>query len=197
MHATPAPVEEALSIFSRQGVDLILCAGDIAGYGDTLEPVVDLLINAKCQAILGNHEQWYLEQAEALPENKTYAYFSRLPATLEYTFEGKRLYMVHASPPQSVRDGIKLLDEDGNLIEEQKRYWSERLAGFDPDILIVGHTHQLFAEYLGNTLVINPGSTRFNHTCVILNLPEMDVEVFALSNKQPVKAWNWGGEVKQ
>ncbi|HEC11905.1 MAG TPA: metallophosphoesterase, partial [Acidiferrobacteraceae bacterium] len=32
LHATPAPVAEALSIFDQQGVDEVLCAGDIAGY---------------------------------------------------------------------------------------------------------------------------------------------------------------------
>lgn len=196
VHATPAPVEQALSIFAQQGVDHILCAGDIAGYGNELEPTVELLVNANCQAILGNHEQWYLERTDERPEDQAHAFFAQLPSILEYTLDGKRLYMVHASPPQSVRDGIRLLDEDGDVIEDRKRYWSERLADFDPDILIVGHTHQLFAEQLGNTLVINPGSTCFNHSCVILNLPEMDVEVFALSNKELVKAWNWGGQVR-
>ena len=31
VHATAKPLKEALSIFQREGVDLILCAGDIAG----------------------------------------------------------------------------------------------------------------------------------------------------------------------
>ena len=41
-------------------------------------------------------------------------------------------------------------------------------------------------------LVINPGSTQFNHTCMILTLPEMTVQTFALQGKDPVKSWNWG-----
>ena len=59
------------------------------------------------------------------------------------------------------------------------------------DVLIVGHTHQVFSEQLGDVLVINPGSTTFNHTCAILTLPEMKVDIFPLSNKEPILCWNW------
>jgi putative phosphoesterase len=100
--------------------------------------------------------------------------------------------MVHASPPESIVDGIRLLDETGNIINEQKSEWTTRLNDFDYDVLIVGHTHQVFAEQLGATLVINPGSTEFNHTCGILSLPEMKFQLFPLSNKTPVRSWNWG-----
>ena len=37
VHATPAPVEEALAIFDRAGVEQVFCAGDIAGYRDRLK----------------------------------------------------------------------------------------------------------------------------------------------------------------
>jgi predicted phosphodiesterase len=47
-HADPAPLAEALEVFERQGVDQILCAGDIAGYGDPVDATVDLLIASGC-----------------------------------------------------------------------------------------------------------------------------------------------------
>ena len=47
-------------------------------------------------------------------------------------------------------------------------------------------------EQLGNILVINPGSTVFNHTCAVLSLPDMKVRIFPLSGKTPRKTWNWG-----
>ena len=89
-------------------------------------------------------------------------------------------------------EGIKLLDENAALLEDQKKYWVDYLRDFPFDVLIVGHTHQVFAEQLGRVLVINPGSTLFNHTCMTLTLPEMDVRIFSLSGKEPVMAWNWG-----
>lgn len=192
IHATPEPLKEALAIFQREGVDMILCPGDVAGYGEKLDETVALLVESQCQTILGNHDIWYLEDNHEVPDNPTNQFFRDLPATLKLTLEGKKVYMVHASPPESIMDGIRLLDENGNIIKEQKTDWTERLSGFDYDVLIVGHTHQVFAEQLGTTLVINPGSTEYNHTCGILSLPDMEYQLFTLSNKSPIRSWNWG-----
>ena len=192
IHATPGPLKEALAIFKREGVDMILCPGDVAGYGDNLDETVDLLLTSQCQTIRGNHDIWYLQDNLELPENQNSRFLRNLPPMLEYDLEGKKVYMVHASPPESFMDGIRLLDENGNILKDQQIEWTKRLNEYDYDVLIVGHTHQVFAEQLGTTLVINPGSTEFNHTCGILTLPDMKYEVFALSNKTPVKSWNWG-----
>jgi predicted phosphodiesterase len=180
-----------LALFKAQGVEHIFCLGDIAGYGEDLEDTVALLIEHHCQAVLGNHEIWYLEKHAGAEETQTSRWFGSLPRVLQLTLEGKSLYMVHASPPRSCMNGIKLLDLDGNIIEAEKTYWAGCLHGFEHDVLLVGHTHQVFCEKLGDTLVINPGSTRFNHCCAILSLPEMKLELFGLSGKLPVKSWNW------
>jgi len=39
--------------------------------------------------------------------------------------------------------------------------------------------------------VVNPGSSAFNHSCAILSLPEMIVQVFPLSDRKIEKTWNW------
>jgi putative phosphoesterase len=192
VHATPEPVAEALTVFKSQGVDDIFCLGDIAGYGEDLEGTVTLLIDHACRAILGNHEIRHLDDHAYAKGTPAGRWFGSLPRVLQLTIEGKRLYMVHASPPDSTMNGIRLLDLDGNVIEGARDYWRQRLQGFEQDVLLVGHTHQVFCEQIGNTLVINPGSTRFNHTCAILSLPELEVQIFGLSGRQPVKSWNWG-----
>ena len=192
VHAKPAPVAEALSIFKREQVDSIICPGDIAGYFDEVRAVIDLLLESNCQTIIGNHDQSYLESHQQERNSAEYRFLDALPETLEYEIEGRRVYVVHAHPPASQHGGIKLLDVDGELIPEQKQYWQQALKDLDYDVLIVGHTHQVFAEQLGDVLVINPGSTQFNHTCMILTLPEMTVQTFALQGKGPVKSWNWG-----
>ena len=192
VHARHAPVAEALSIFKSEQVDLIICPGDIVGYFDEINPVIDLLIESNCQTTIGNHDQSYIEAHTEETHTEEYHFLSSLPEKLEYEIEGKRVYVVHAHPPASQHGGIKLLDVDGALIPEQKKYWQQALKDMDYDVLIVGHTHQVFAEQLGDVLVINPGSTQFNHTCMILTLPEMTVQTFALQGKDPVKSWNWG-----
>jgi putative phosphoesterase len=192
VHATPDPVSEALTIFQREGVDTILCAGDIAGYRAKLKQTVALLVDSGCQTVLGNHDLWWLSLCDDEKESPVEKYLRALPAVVEFSAEKKKIHMVHASPPESLMEGIKLFDENAELLEDQKAYWSDYLRSFPADVLIVGHTHQVFAEQLGDVLVINPGSTLFNHTCAILTLPEMDVQVFSLSGKEPVMTWNWG-----
>ena len=113
--------------------------------------------------VLGNHEIWHLEKHAADEESLASRWFGSLPRMLQLTIAGKRLYMVHASPPDSMKNGIRLLDLDGNLIAAEKARWTGyllgHLQGFRHDVLLVGHTHQVFCEQLGNTLVINPGSS--------------------------------------
>lgn len=192
VHASSDPLKEALSIFVREKVDLIVCAGDIAGYFEELEATIDLLLEYECSTIIGNHDQAYIDLHADEAETKQYRFLKSLPETLRYEFESKHIYVVHAHPPSSQHGGIKLLDVDGNLINQQKQYWQQALNDTFYDVLIVGHTHQVFAERLGDVLVINPGSTLFNHTCMILTLPDMTVETYALQGKKPLKSWNWG-----
>ena len=99
--------------------------------------------------------------------------------------------MVHANPPSEQHGGIKLRNRYGEIVEERKADWAESLADFDHDVLIVGHTHQVYAEQLGKVLVINPGSVPFNHSCMILSLPDLRVETYALGGREIVNCWNF------
>lgn len=189
VHADPGPVREALAVFQREGVEMILCPGDIVGYGEAPEETVELIKQSGCQAVVGNHDRWYVERGEGTAETR--GYLGGLPAAMEVSVGGCSVCMVHASPPESDMDGIKLLDEKGELIAEAMQWWRDRLSGFDCDVLVVGHTHQAFAEWLGKTLVINPGSTAFNHSCAVLHLPECRVEWFGVGGEIS-RVWNWG-----
>ena len=195
VHATPEPVDEALSIFKRAGVDQIYCAGDIAGYREHLQETVSLLVANHCKSIIGNHDLLYIDHHEDEDKNSAVSYFKQLPTRIESNIDGKAVYMVHAQPPDACHGGIKLLDKNGDLLSDRIEKWRQTLQTFDSDVLIVGHTHQVFAESIGDTLVINPGSTVFNNSCAILRLPQMSVEMIALSGKAIEKTWNWGEHV--
>jgi putative phosphoesterase len=189
-------LEEALSIFERERVDTVLCAGDIAGYGNELDQTVAFLVRGNCLGIAGNHDLWHLERhssdtVDAIRQT-TDLFLEGLPVRLEIAIENKTLYMVHASPPESNLDGIKLLDAEGNLDPNAMHHWTGRLAEFEQDVLIVGHTHQVYAEQLGQTLVVNPGSTLFNHSCATITFPGLECRFYSLSGKNMLKAWNWG-----
>jgi len=195
VHAAPEPVAEALSIFAKAGVQQVLCAGDTAGYMDQLEQTIKLLVESDCHIIMGNHDLLYLDHHEDETDNDAVTFLKGLPSSYETIIEGKSVYMVHAQPPDGCHGGIKLLDKNGKLLTDKVEQWTAKLQPFNYDVLIIGHTHQVFAEVLGDTLVVNPGSSAFNNSCAILSLPEMTVEMLPLSGKPIEKTWNWGEHV--
>jgi putative phosphoesterase len=191
VHSSPGPLAQALEIFSNENVDEIICAGDIAGYYDTLAPTIELLAQSNCRAIVGNHDQYYLEKAPREDESSIRAYLENLPQTLVLEIERKRVCVVHANPPSEQHGGIRLLNQQGDVRQDRKDEWTMALAELEYDVLIVGHTHQVYAEQLGEVFVVNPGSTVFNHSCMILSLPDLSVQTFALGNHEIVKCWNF------
>jgi putative phosphoesterase len=192
VHATVRPIQEALKIFEQENVDLILCVGDVAGYGTELEESIKLLIKSGGITILGNHDTWYIDHNSKTMKKWLATFFYNLPATWESTIKGKQIFAVHASPPVSMVRGITLLDQYEQIIDSKKEQWGLELEKYDFDVLIVGHTHQVFAESLRQTLVINPGSTKFNNSCAILSLPDLGVKIVPLSGKTIRKVWHWG-----
>ena len=192
VHSSPVPLRHALEIFERQGVDDIVCAGDIAGYFDTVAPTVELLMACGCKAVLGNHDLDYLARAEQERDPVVHAYFSGLPQTLELEIAQRKILVVHANPPSAQQGGIRLLDPQGEVRAERRQLWRERLGGLGFDVLVVGHTHQVYAEQIGEVFVVNPGSTAFNYSCMILSLPDLSVETFALDGRGIIKCWNFG-----
>ena len=195
VHSSPVALAEALQIFAGQQVDDIICAGDIAGYYEGLLPTIQLLAGSNCTAIVGNHDQSWLEKNPAAQSDsdsgEIRSYLQQLPQTLQFSIDGKRLFVVHANPPSEQHGGIKLRNRYGEIVEERKADWAESLADFDHDVLIVGHTHQVYAEQLGKVLVINPGSVPFNHSCMILSLPDLRVETYALGGREIINCWNF------
>ena len=195
VHSSPVELAEALQILAEQRVDDIICAGDIAGYYDGLLPTIRLLVASNCKTIIGNHDQSWLQDNTAEKSDDDHdeirEFLQQLPQTLQFSIEGKRLLVVHANPPSEQHGGIKLRDRYGEIVAERKSEWNEILADLEYDVLIVGHTHQVYAEQLDQVLVVNPGSVPFNHSCMILTLPDLKVETYALGEREIVNCWNF------
>lgn len=196
VHSAPAPLAEAIAHFHEQQVDRILCAGDIAGYNDGLSETIDLLIEHDVQCIAGNHdESWLQRHADA--SGRDHEFLSGLPKTLELEIDTLKVTVVHAEPPTATHGGIKLINIEGDPIPERLEQWQDRLQDERMDVLIVGHTHQVYAMELGGTFVVNPGSSVFNHSCMILDLPDCTVQTIALSGQAIEPVWNWSKYVNR
>lgn len=151
----------------RDPFDVCLCMGDLVEYGPDPKPVIDWVRDNALACVRGNHDHGtgqdvavtaqggfrYLTQATRtgtiakLPPDDI-RYLNRLPTTSMVTLDGKKFFLVHATP----RDP---LDE---YTTSDPAVWQSRLTGIDADFVLVGHTHVQFQLPLGRTTVVNPGA---------------------------------------
>lgn len=171
VHGNLPALESALSDARRNGAEVILGAGDWVGYGPFPGEVVEHLRDNRIPCISGNYDMKVL-QAEKNPEPfrlkmkpfkwqilqwtirhlnpEHLTWLAGLPATLDLEpVDGCRLHVCHGLPQNN--EGRLY---PGRSMDELNSITS----GFPPDILVAGHTHVPFSEYVGGCLVVNTGS---------------------------------------
>jgi putative phosphoesterase len=145
MKQLPAAALDALA-----GADLILHAGDVDDPA-TLEPLRKI---APVHAVRGNfHLQDFSDGGAALP------------AVVELQLAGHRVVLTHGHRPGLFGfwlKGLHLgamwlgLTDNGRL----NRRAAHRLARLYPqaNLIIFGHSHRAHVEWVGRTLLVNPGA---------------------------------------
>ena len=151
----------------RESFDACFFLGDLVEYGVDPIPCIDWVRSHATHAIRGNHDH---SVAQRVPPPKGSGfrqlagatrvltwnllrpshlkYLSQLPVTQNFTLDGFRFHLVHATP----RDPM---DE---YLAADAETWRERLSYIDADFLCVGHTHLPFHLDLGSCQIVNPGS---------------------------------------
>ena len=147
--------------------DVCLFVGDLVDYGTDPIRCIDWVRRHATVSVRGNHDH---AVAQHIPVKKDKGlhrlaaatrplhwklltplhmkYLTRLPVTRRITVDGKRFYLVHATP----RDPF---DE---YLRDDREAWEARLQGVDADFVLVGHSHMPFCLELDRLTVINPGS---------------------------------------
>jgi predicted phosphodiesterase len=185
VHSDLPMLDAALRRMREMGCEIILCAGDLVD-GDVFpDEVVARLAVERVPTIRGNHDRWALQHAGMLRNESrrrvdlrrdgppdfddesrvfgggaelapaTLAYLAKLPTSIDLDVEGVRLAVHHARPSNipNVGDmvGIETRTTSPAVMETLRD-----LTG--ADVLIVGHTHERFAQRLPGGLVCNPGA---------------------------------------
>lgn len=195
IHGDLTGFQEALRLLDREGVEHILCAGDILDRGPDADAIVAVIRERGINCIKGNHdhtvvrhqEHWRAkDNPERLAElgrvvsDETVAFVRDLPETARYVFQGVRLLMAHGTPWNDLL-GVFPDSRPGVLCHLVSEY-----AG-DTDAVVLGHTHAPMQLQVDGLWVFNPGSVygvtiRDSHTCATLTLPDLRFEVFNLGN---------------
>jgi putative phosphoesterase len=146
--------------------------GDLGGYAPFVNEVVDFLVRHDIDGVQGNYDEavandrehcgckaedplqeemanrsfaWTKEHVS--PESK--AYMKSLPAEIQLTAEGKKVWLFHATPKKN------------NLYwfeDRPEKFFREMAEKGDADVMIYGHIHKPYRKEIEGRVFINAGS---------------------------------------
>lgn len=133
----------ALQVVHR--VDLILCAGDLVGYGKQPNEVVDYFRQATIPTVKGNHDS---PSDDITAPNADY--LRALPFDYRAQFSGTKIYMCHGIPQTNI------MGFSPRMLEYESA--RDTVTDLGVDFVIAGHTHFVFCAPVESTWILNPGS---------------------------------------
>ncbi|MGG2468903.1 metallophosphoesterase family protein [Paraclostridium bifermentans] len=170
IHSNIYALDSVLADIETKDVDMIVCTGDLVGYGTRPNEVIETLKKNKILTIMGNYDDAignlkivcgcdYPDPKDAekaglsmhftgqttTKENKEY--LRNLPKELIFTFDNKTIRFVHGS--------TRLINE---YLKENSKEADEVMSELVEDILVCGHTHIPYVKYYGEKLLVNAGS---------------------------------------
>lgn len=169
IHGNYLALMSTLRDIRHEGITTILDMGDRIGYYYHPEKIFDLLSGWSLEAVKGNHENIFLniyygdgkikdEYKMAYGSGMEFGvkkickkyvdYIAQLPERRSLEVDGRKILLCHGSPwdnneyiyPDTALDSIDRFTKEGY------------------DIVIMGHTHYPMVKYIGNLMLINPGS---------------------------------------
>lgn len=179
IHANYPALEVMLRCFEDQGVDQILCAGDIVGFGPQPNECVERLAELGVVAVAGNHD---LMVAGRLDEKAT---SDRVRQSTEWTtavMRSEGLRYLRDLPMTAEVPGIRMahgslsspLEYVTTAAQAGDQLWQLRRTSAGARVLVLGHTHRQMAytdhrmvsashrgmavPLPGSPILVNPGS---------------------------------------
>lgn len=184
IHGNIYSLMKVLEDIDSQKVDLIICLGDLVGYGPHPNEAIALIKRRNIPCIKGNYDASVVDgdftfirnnainsfslpwaSQEVRMSNKYY--LSQLPTFLDYEFNGVKFKFTHGSP-NSITE----------YLFEDKENTKNIMAELDEDVLVCAHTHIPSYKEFNNKTFINVGSVgkpkigRPNATYCIINIDD-------------------------
>jgi len=168
VHGDVHSLQSALDQIDAQGIDHILCAGDLVGVGLFHEETVQLVRERGILCCRGNWDRWAVgwgteaepfsgrpdEPYDALGlglSTESLRFLAGLPAQLRLEIEGTRIVVCHGS----LASDMDVLFED-QVDQAELRGMLDEVGA---DVLVLGHTHvPMRVEVQGGGMVVNPGA---------------------------------------
>ena len=181
IHSNLEALKAVLESIRKNKADRIYCLGDILGYLNRPNEVIDIIRREKIQSIIGNNDKDIVFEDFKGNEVKEWTYKTLTPENIRFmrglkkdislSIEGSRVRMVHG--------GLKSCRE---YLREGEANTLEALLSIEEDILIAAHTHIPYIDFYNNKMMVNCGSVgkpKFgspNASYALLTFKEEDVE---------------------
>ncbi|MGL4739183.1 MAG: metallophosphoesterase family protein [Sarcina sp.] len=164
IHGNLYSLLRVLEDIDSQGVDTIICLGDLVGYGPHPNEVIALIRKKHIISLKGNYDASVVDNAftfirstsindfslpwtvEELRASNIY-YLDNLPNELIMNVCGKKIRFVHGSP--------RRINE---YMHENSEELETILNNIDEDILVCAHTHIPYFKQIGEKYILNDGS---------------------------------------
>lgn len=170
IHGNLYALEAVLAEIEREGVDQIICLGDVAAVGPQPKEVIARLQGLGCPVVMGNTDAWMSVPEDAarieplLPEPlfdinewalaklapKDIQYMHNFPMTLTVDLGGGQTLLCYHGSPNSYNDIIQAPTPADELDQMIGDYHATILAG--------GHTHTTMLRRHRDMQLMNPGS---------------------------------------
>jgi putative phosphoesterase len=172
IHSNYPALQSVLNAISKEPVDIILCGGDLVGYGPYPNKVINQIRDHCIPTVQGNYDEGVgydrddcgcaynskeeqkvghlsLEWTKKTVTAKNKSFLRALPTQIRWKWKDKQLLLTHGSP--------RRINE--YLFEDRSETSLVRmLKPLDIDILLIGHTHQPYHRIVEDIHIINLGS---------------------------------------
>ncbi len=160
IHSNYFYFKKVIHQIEKYSVDEIYCLGDLIGYYDKPNEVIELIVNKNIKCIKGNHEKYLLgeitynkkkeniygikKQKQALSMGNL-DFINNLPDFIKKEIGNKNFYLTHSLPNDTISYISSLHDLDSI---DLKSY----------DYYCFGHTHIPLISFYHGVYILNPGS---------------------------------------
>lgn len=199
IHSNIYALDAVLDNINVRNVDMVVCVGDLVGYGTRPNEVIKKIRDNRIITIMGNYDDAignyrlicgcdYSDPKDAekaslsmsfttqeTTDNKSY--LRNLPKEAIMSFNEKTIKFVHGS--------TRMINE---YLKENSLEADEIMSEISEDILICGHTHVPYFKYYGDKLLVNAGSVGKPKT----NKPNANYVIIDVKNESDLD----GGESK-
>ncbi len=173
IHGNAVALEAALADIAAEGIDQIVCLGDVAAFGPQPREVLARLRALGCPVVMGNTDDWFLRPTtrEAGDELSRHfeefdqwcaaqladddrEYLRTFQPTIQVSLGPAGMLLGYHGSPRSFSDAVLPTTPDEEL--------DQLFAGFRAVIMVGGHTHHQMLRRYQETILLNPGSVGFS-----------------------------------